>query len=89
MEFAHVETPSQQVQIPKLLLTKIHLTDGYRVHEKSQLPKILTYVRGWQSRQPLILTRILLTIGTFYLNSLLNHLDLPNAKGKKRNKVEL
>lgn len=85
MEFASAETLHCRIEPPNHFYKSSSFSDEDRVHDKSQLQKILTYVGGWQSRQPLILTRSLLNVRIFYLNSVLNHLDFPSARGKKIN----
>lgn len=85
MEFASAETLHCRIEPPNHFYKSSSFSDEDKVHDKSQLQKILTYVRVWQSRQPLILTRKLLNIRIFYLNSVPNHLDFLSVKGKKIN----
>lgn len=86
MEFASAETLLHcRIKSLNYFYKSSSFSDGDRVHDKSQLQKILAYVGGWQSRQPLVPTRSLLNVRIFYLNSVLNHLDFPSAKGKKIN----
>lgn len=74
-----------RIKSPNYFYKSSSFSDEDRVHDKSQLQKILTYVGGWKNRQPLVLTRSLWNVRIFYLNSILTHLDFPSAKGKKIN----
>lgn len=85
MEFASAQTLLCRIEPPNDFYKSSSFSDEDRVHDKSQLQKILTYVGGWQSRQHLVLTGSLLNVRIFYLNSVPNHLDFPSVKGKKIN----